>query len=77
MAEEGGAASRQYEKEDPVPKIEAEKGMAPWEQHSAVITLPRFDYTAPSSILRNSHCGFLVTCTISYFPFFTPFFLLC
>ncbi|KAL5194653.1 hypothetical protein HKD37_20G056690 [Glycine soja] len=42
-----------------------EKGMSPWEQHSAVIKLPRFDYNAPSSLLRNSHSGFLITCTIS------------
>ncbi|KAG4907426.1 hypothetical protein AAZX31_20G097300 [Glycine max] len=41
-----------------------EKGMSPWEQHSAVIKLPRFDYNAPSSLLRNSHSGFLITCTI-------------
>ncbi|KAK7390822.1 hypothetical protein VNO78_18921 [Psophocarpus tetragonolobus] len=39
-------------------------GMTPWEQHSAVIKLPRFDYNAPSSLLRNSHSGFLITCTI-------------
>ncbi|KAK7357866.1 hypothetical protein VNO80_17163 [Phaseolus coccineus] len=38
--------------------------MSPWEQHSAVINLPRFDYNAPSSLLRNSHTGFLITCTI-------------
>lgn len=41
------------------------KMMSPWEQHSAVINLPRFDYNAPSSLLRNSHTGFLITCTIS------------
>ncbi|TKY50761.1 tRNA acetyltransferase TAN1 [Spatholobus suberectus] len=41
-----------------------EEGMSPWEQHSAVINLPRFDYNAPSSLLRNSHPGFLITCTI-------------
>nr|GMD39319.1 Checkpoint protein like [Ipomoea batatas] len=35
--------------------------MKPWEQLSAVISIPRFDYNAPSSILRHSHCGFLVT----------------
>jgi len=50
--------------------------MSPWEQHSAVINLPRFDYNAPSSLLRNSHTGFLITCTISSVtsPFsFIPF----
>ncbi|KAE9618494.1 hypothetical protein Lal_00047548 [Lupinus albus] len=43
---------------------EGEKVMSPWEQHSAVISLPRFDYNAPSSLLRHSHSGFLITCTI-------------
>ncbi|KAL1295787.1 hypothetical protein AAHE18_19G237200 [Arachis hypogaea] len=38
--------------------------MSPWEQHSAVIKLPRFDYNAPSSLLHGSHSGFLITCTI-------------
>jgi len=46
-------------------RMAEEKGMSPWEQHSAVIKLPRFDYNAPSSLLRNSHSGFLITCTIS------------
>ncbi|RDX93912.1 Mitochondrial pyruvate carrier 1, partial [Mucuna pruriens] len=39
-------------------------GMSPWEQHSGVIKLPRFDYNAPSSLLHNSHSGFLITCNI-------------
>lgn len=43
---------------------EREEGMKPWEQHSAVISIPRFDYNAPSSLLDHSHSGFLVTCTI-------------
>ncbi|CAN6895333.1 unnamed protein product [Brassica oleracea] len=38
--------------------------MAPWEQHASVISIPRFDYTAPSSLLHHSHSGFLVTCSI-------------
>ncbi|KAJ0038544.1 hypothetical protein Pint_22553 [Pistacia integerrima] len=38
--------------------------MKPWEQHSRVISIPRFDYNAPSSILQRSHSGFLITCTI-------------
>ncbi|KAF8021058.1 hypothetical protein BT93_G1471 [Corymbia citriodora subsp. variegata] len=38
--------------------------MTPWEQHAAVISIPRFDYNAPSSLLRRSHSGFLITCTI-------------
>ncbi|XP_060196385.1 uncharacterized protein LOC132625822 isoform X4 [Lycium barbarum] len=45
---------------------EQEKGeeMKPWEQHSAVISIPRYDYNASSKILRNSHSGFLITCPI-------------
>ncbi|KAJ9708701.1 hypothetical protein PVL29_000628 [Vitis rotundifolia] len=43
---------------------EREEEMKPWEQHSAVISIPRFDYNAPSSLLDHSHSGFLVTCTI-------------
>ncbi|XP_057961838.1 uncharacterized protein LOC131153511 isoform X2 [Malania oleifera] len=38
--------------------------MTPWEQHSTVISIPRFDYSAPSSLLHHSHSGFLITCTI-------------
>lgn len=40
------------------------KSMTPWEQHAGVISIPRFDYNAPSSLLRHSHSGFLITCTI-------------
>ncbi|WJX15266.1 hypothetical protein P8452_05430 [Trifolium repens] len=43
---------------------EEEEEMKPWEQHSAVIRLPRFDYNAPSSLLTHSHSAFLITCTI-------------
>lgn len=45
---------------------EKEEGeeMKPWEQHSAVISIPRFDYNASSSLLHNSHSGFLITCPI-------------
>ncbi|KAG2707655.1 hypothetical protein I3760_05G157400 [Carya illinoinensis] len=43
---------------------EKKKSMTPWEQHSCVISIPRFDYNAPFSLLCNSHSGFLVTCTI-------------
>lgn len=38
--------------------------LAPWEQHASIISIPRFDYTAPSSLLHHSHSGFLVTCGI-------------
>ncbi|KEH44342.1 putative THUMP domain-containing protein [Medicago truncatula] len=41
-----------------------EEEMKPWEQHSSVIRLPRFDYNAPSSLLTHSHSAFLITCTI-------------
>ncbi|GAU18024.1 hypothetical protein TSUD_51340 [Trifolium subterraneum] len=44
-------------------RIEEEE-MKPWEQHSGVIRLPRFDYNAPSSLLTHSHSAFLITCTI-------------
>lgn len=43
----------------------AAEEMAPWEQHAAVIAIPRFDYKAPSSLLEASHSGFLITCPIS------------
>ncbi|KAF9624738.1 hypothetical protein IFM89_013276 [Coptis chinensis] len=45
-------------------KLTKEKVMTPWEQHSAVISIPRFDYNAPSSLLQHSHSGFLITCPI-------------
>ncbi|KAJ4973813.1 hypothetical protein NE237_006987 [Protea cynaroides] len=38
--------------------------LTPWEQHSAVINLPRFDYNAPSLLLEHFHSGFLITCPI-------------
>ncbi|KAK9063832.1 hypothetical protein SSX86_017704 [Deinandra increscens subsp. villosa] len=38
--------------------------MKPWEQHSAVISIPRYDYKAPTSFLHRSFSGFLVTCPI-------------
>ncbi|XP_044494646.1 uncharacterized protein LOC123217619 [Mangifera indica] len=38
--------------------------MKPWEQHSKVIRIPRFDYNAPSSILQHSYSGFLITCPL-------------
>ena len=66
--------SKEEEEEEKEATSEKEKGkekekkvgmMSPWEQHSAVINLPRFDYNAPSSLLHHSHSGFLITCTIS------------
>ncbi|KAF8021054.1 hypothetical protein BT93_G1467 [Corymbia citriodora subsp. variegata] len=39
--------------------------MTLWEQPSAVISIPRFDYNTPSSLLRRSPSGFLITCPIS------------
>ncbi|CAI0422141.1 unnamed protein product [Linum tenue] len=38
--------------------------MKPWEQHAGVISLPRYDYKAPSSLLHHSHSGFFITCSI-------------
>jgi len=41
------------------------KSMTPWEQHAGVISIPRFDYNAPSSLLRHSHSGFFASFTLS------------
>ncbi|KAL9269690.1 hypothetical protein AKJ16_DCAP17937 [Drosera capensis] len=38
--------------------------MKPWDQHAGVLSIPRFDYTAPSSLLHRSASGFLITCPI-------------
>lgn len=78
MAEEGEAATQrlpEHEEEETwvsnqqVEEEGEEKSsssmMKPWEQHWGVISIPRFDYNAPSSLLQNSHSGFLITCTIS------------
>ncbi|KAK8627640.1 hypothetical protein V6N13_135247 [Hibiscus sabdariffa] len=43
---------------------ESESTMTPWEQHAKVISIPRFDYKAPSSLFQRSHSAFLITCTI-------------
>ncbi|XP_019158372.1 PREDICTED: uncharacterized protein LOC109155096 [Ipomoea nil] len=67
MTEEGEKEKPESGTTEIEPSVEKDKGeigMKPWEQHSAVISIPRFDYNAPSSILRHSHCGFLVTCPI-------------
>ncbi|XP_071724298.1 uncharacterized protein [Rutidosis leptorrhynchoides] len=47
-------------------KVEANDNdeMKPWEQHSSVILMPRYDYNAPQNLLQRSHSGFLITCTI-------------
>ncbi|KAI3516868.1 hypothetical protein L1887_15977 [Cichorium endivia] len=45
-------------------KDDAPGEMKPWEQHSAVISIPRYDYKAPASFLHRSFSGFLVTCSI-------------
>ncbi|XP_009784026.1 uncharacterized protein [Nicotiana sylvestris] len=47
-----------------VEATDKEDEMKPWEQHSAVISIPRFDYKASSSLLRHSHSAFLITCPI-------------
>lgn len=47
-----------------IPKDDIPAEMKPWEQHSAVISIPRFDYKAPTSLLHRSFAGFLVTCPI-------------
>ncbi|KAJ6422751.1 hypothetical protein OIU84_027676 [Salix udensis] len=38
--------------------------MKPWEQHTGVINMPRFEYNAPSTLLHHSHSGFLITYSI-------------
>ncbi|XP_062219878.1 uncharacterized protein LOC133919491 isoform X2 [Phragmites australis] len=38
--------------------------LQPWEQHAAVINLPRYDYRASGSLLLRSCSGFLITCPI-------------
>ncbi|KAM0945215.1 putative THUMP domain-containing protein [Dioscorea sansibarensis] len=43
---------------------ETPQGLTPWEQHSKVILIPRFDYKASSALLDRSHSGFLITCPI-------------
>ncbi|OAY71968.1 uncharacterized protein LOC109707662 [Ananas comosus] len=58
------------EEEEEVVLVEREEAkersssLTPWEQHSSVIILPRYDYAAASSLLRRSHSGFLITCPI-------------
>lgn len=68
--DEAGAAAevereRTEEEAGSAAAADAERaGMTPWEQHAAVISIPRFDYKAPSSLMDHSHSGFLITCTI-------------
>ncbi|CAN6481461.1 unnamed protein product [Victoria cruziana] len=57
--EKTGSGARERDSE------EKGKKMTPWEQHASIISIPRFDYEAPAAILEHSHCGFLITCTIS------------
>ncbi|MCL7031575.1 hypothetical protein MKW94_018775 [Papaver nudicaule] len=55
---------KKNEKEKEKEKEEETVTMTPWEQHSAVISIPRFDYKAPSSLMEYSHSGFFITCSI-------------
>ncbi|KAF5750048.1 hypothetical protein HS088_TW03G00378 [Tripterygium wilfordii] len=52
------------EVEEEVGKEAESETMTPWEQHSRVISIPRYDYNAPSLLLQHSHSGFLITCSI-------------
>lgn len=77
MAEDKGKEEVETTISEERDKEEEEKGekieeMKPWEQHSAVISIPRYDYNASSSLLRNSHSGFLITCPISQFSLTFP-----
>ncbi|KAG0534722.1 hypothetical protein BDA96_04G304000 [Sorghum bicolor] len=54
---------------EPLPESESDapassQELKPWEQHAAVINLPRYDYRASGSLLLRSHSGFLITCPI-------------
>ncbi|RZC74928.1 hypothetical protein C5167_050410 [Papaver somniferum] len=62
-----GLAKKEIEenKKNEKEKVEETVTMPPWEQHSAVISMPRFDYNAPSSLMDYSHSGFFITCSIS------------
>jgi hypothetical protein len=60
MAEEEVEKAHHSESES-----EKKTSMTPWEQHSGVISIPRYDYKAPTSLLHHSLSGFLITCTIS------------
>uniref|UniRef100_A0A453P9A7 Uncharacterized protein n=1 Tax=Aegilops tauschii subsp. strangulata TaxID=200361 RepID=A0A453P9A7_AEGTS len=53
---------------EPVAEAAAGRELQPWEQHAAVINLPRYDYRASGSLLLRSHSGFLITCPISARP---------
>ncbi|KAI3946164.1 hypothetical protein MKW98_008757 [Papaver atlanticum] len=61
-----GLAKQEIEenKKNEKEKEEETVTMTPWEQHSAVISIPRFDYNAPSSLMEYSHSGFFITCSI-------------
>ncbi|XP_027152941.1 uncharacterized protein LOC113753062 isoform X2 [Coffea eugenioides] len=56
--------AKELEEEAKKVELKTKKELKPWEQHSAVITIPRFDYNAPSSLPSHSHSGFLITCPI-------------
>ncbi|CAN8294670.1 unnamed protein product [Cochlearia groenlandica] len=66
-AEEVNEIGRRTEEETVCEKRERgdeSETLTPWEQHASIISIPRFDYKAPSSLLHHSHSGFLVTCNI-------------
>lgn len=52
------------ESESDAPASTGSQELKPWEQHAAVINLPRYDYRASGSLLLRSHSGFLITCPI-------------
>ncbi|GMY18072.1 hypothetical protein FCV25MIE_13311 [Fagus crenata] len=61
MAEEEVEKAHHSESES---EKKMQASMTPWEQHSGVISIPRYDYKAPTSLLHHSLSGFLITCTI-------------
>nr|XP_027099072.1 uncharacterized protein LOC113718363 [Coffea arabica] len=56
--------AKELEEEAMKVELKTKEELKPWEQHSAVITIPRFDYNTSSSLLSHSHSGFLITCPI-------------
>ncbi|XP_062191885.1 uncharacterized protein LOC133895512 [Phragmites australis] len=63
----GPSPSREppLEPEAYTPATAGGRALQPWEQHAAVINLPRYDYHASVSLLLRSCSGFLITCPIN------------
>ncbi|XP_027152814.1 uncharacterized protein LOC113752953 isoform X2 [Coffea eugenioides] len=55
--------AKELEEEAMKVELKTKEELKPWEQHTAVITIPCFDDNAPS-LLSHSHSRFLITCPI-------------